>query len=922
MRTTFLHQFAQRLLEEFPDRLHEVTVVLPTARARLFLMNELKQIKPGPFWTPRFAILPDLVRSMIPGRIGGELEMLMLLFDCYSKTVKKGDNLKDFLRWAGTAIRDFNDVDSAMAPAAALYKDLRNVREIEHWNVEAWSFNNDPLTENQHYFLEFWNQLGELYQAFSEKQDETDCRTYARAVRFLAEHPDVFPEDARNRVYYFVGIAGYSDAERSMLKELDQCADVRMEWDLDMFYLNDQHEAGLFAERHGWKINREEVKNTLATNSYAINIHCGSSAIAQLLRAAEMLSTMSADELGKTCVIVNDDSSLEPLVSVMSDLASVVNLAIGKPLSQTNLSRLAEQLFVIRQSLDKKGSIYFKHFNAYIRLLRTLNLDVEACDEILRQIVRQHIIRVDKQDCERWKEQYPSLSGFLYLLNNELTPAQAVQGLRVLLEALEEEDDLYFAARVKLMELLLDLEQLMSVYPLLNDAEIVLLVYQSLLARAKIYYRGEPVEGLQLMSLSETLALDFETIIVLDANEEFMPGGRFDQSFIPFDLRAFYHLSMPQDRDGIHAYSFYRLLHCARNVHFFYSEISADKKGSEESRYILQLRDELARVNPHVVITNEMIGTSAMVTGTSVVENAPFIQQRFLELLQRGISPSAINKYVQCPLDFYYRYIAGLGEEDEVEEYISSGTFGSILHDVLEGFYKRFVGSFPTEADFKALSEQSETLLRESLGREYSARNVDHGLNYLAVEMGLEMLRNYIGMETERVRLESESGVERKIVLVEKEVSKEFLAERSILDVPIRIKGYVDRVDAVNGTLQILDYKTGKVDKEKSFSKGPEELFKNSQLSKVLQLFAYVSMTREIGKPLPKAGFYSFVTNGGTFMDLDAISATEINHDTMDDFEASLMRWAENVYHAHSFTHNAGSKYCLYCLEKVSDQRF
>jgi len=463
------------------------------------------------------------------------------------------------------------------------------------------------------------------------------------------------------------------------------------------------------------------------------------------------------------------------------------------------------------------------------------------------------------------------------------------------------------------------LEQLMIIYPLLNDDEIVFQVYRSLLARTKIYYRGEPVEGLQLMSLSETLALDFETIVLLDSNEEFMPGGGFDQSFIPFDLRLFHHLSMPNDRDGIHAYSFYRLLHAAKNVHFFYSEISADKKGSEQTRYILQLRDELARVNKNVIITTETIETASMISGKTHVDNSPFIQQRFLDFLQHGISPTAINKYVQCPLDFYYRYIAGLGEEQEVEEYISHGTFGSILHDVLERFYKRFQDSFPTEADFKALSEQGETLLREALGREYSTRNVERGLNYLAVEVGLEMLRNYIGKESARLKLEHDSGVDRKVVLVEKEVSKVFLPERNILGVPIRINGYVDRADEVNGVLEILDYKTGKVDAANSFSKGPEELFNDSKLGKVLQLFAYVSMTREIGKPLPKAGFYSFVTDGGTFMNLDTISSNMISDETIDDFEANLMRWAENVYHSKSFAHGSGSKYCVYCLEKSAD---
>ena len=922
MRTTFLHQFAQRLLDDFPDRLHEVTVVLPTARARLFLMNELKQIKPGPFWTPRFAILPDLVRDMIPGRIGSELEMLMLLYDCYRNSIEGKESLKEFLRWSGTALRDFNDVDSAMAPAAALYKDLRNIREIEHWDVQGWSFNNDPLTEQQKDFLQFWNELGDLYKAFATRQDETNCRTYARAVRFLAEHPEVFPADAGNRVYYLVGIAGYSAAERALLKQLEQCADVRMVWDLDTFYFNNEHEAGFFASRHGWKIDRDAIKNTLSTAAYNVTVHCASSAIAQILRAAEMLSGMSTEALGKTCVVINDDSSLEPLVAAIADLASDVNLAIGKPLSQTNLSRLTEQLFVIRHSFDKKGSIYFKHFNAYIRLLRTMKIDAAACDAVLQEIVGSHIIRIEKDDCARWKQLYPSIAAFLELPDNQLTPMEAVRGVRLAFEALDEADDLLYAARIKLMELLQDLEQLMTVYPLLNDEEIVLHVYQSLLARTKIYYRGEPVDGLQLMSLSETLALDFETIILLDANEEYMPGGGFDQSFIPFDLRAFHHLSMPQDRDGIHAYSFYRLLHCAKNVHFFYSEISADKKGSEESRYILQLRDELARVNLNVVFSNETIGTAPMVSGKSFVPNTPFTQQRFLDFLQHGVSPSAINKYVACPLDFYHRYIAGLGEEDEVEEYISSGTFGSILHDVLEGFYKKFEGRFPSESDFQELSRQAETLLRESLGKEYSVRNVERGLNYLTVEMGLEMLRSYIRRETVRLQGETQSGVERKVVLVEKEVSKVFPAERSSLGIPIRIKGFVDRADEVDGVLQILDYKTGKVNAENEFTSAIEELFKSAKWSKVLQLFAYVSMSREIGKPLPTAGFYSFITDGGSFMGLDDISQSIISEDTVDEFESALMRWAEGVYHTESFEHKAGSKYCVYCLEKTSDQRF
>jgi hypothetical protein len=188
--------------------------------------------------------------------------------------------------------------------------------------------------------------------------------------------------------------------------------------------------------------------------------------------------------------------------------------------------------------------------------------------------------------------------------------------------------------------------------------------------------------------------------------------------------------------------------------------------------------------------------------------------------------------------------------------------------------------------------------------------------------MGLEILRNYIRRETARRQAETDSGVERKVVLVEKEVSKVFPAEGDSLAIPIRIKGFVDRADEVDGVLQILDYKTGKVNKENEFTAAIEDLFKAAKWSKVLQLFAYVSMTREVGKPLPKAGFYSFITDGGSFMGLDEICISVINDDTVDQFESALMRWAENVYHADSFAHKSGSKYCVYCLEKTSDQRF
>ena len=60
---------------------------------------------------------------------------------------------------------------------------------------------------------------------------------------------------------------------------------------------------------------------------------------------------------------------------------------------------------------------------------------------------------------------------------------------------------------------------------------------------------GEPLSGLQLMGMLETRNLDFEHVILLSANEGFLPTGKSDNSFIPFDIRRETGLPTYMDKD-------------------------------------------------------------------------------------------------------------------------------------------------------------------------------------------------------------------------------------------------------------------------------------------------------------------------------------------------------------------------------------
>lgn len=884
-------------------------------RARLFLLKHLHDLKQGPFWTPKFVILPELLRSMLPGRVGSEPELLMQLYDCYIRQVGGKDDISAFLGWAGTAMHDFSDVDAALADGRSLYSDLRNIREVEQWGLKDWSFLRNPLSDTQERFLLFWNELGQLYRAFKESQNQSRCWTYSSAARFLAENPQEMQVPKDSEVYFFLGIAGYSKAERVWIDNLSKRVDVRMVWDLDRYYYsNELHEAGEFARNHGVGIEKDNLAELLSSKVLNVKIYAANTAVSQIMRASEVLGEMSAQELQRTCVVLNEESSLEPLVASLTNIKAPVNLALGKPLHQTDLSRLFEQVLVLRNAMDNKGSVYFKTFKVFLRLLRSAGADIAACDSVGEELVKLHLVRIEQNDFRRWQETHRSLKVYFALLDQNLKPSEIVQQLLAICSELHTADDFRLVTQRKLAEMLEELHDLMHEFTVLDDYKVMLQLYRLLITSTKIYYRGEPVEGLQILSISETLALDFDTIFFLDANDEFMPGGGFEQSFIPFDLRSFHKLTMPADRDALHAYTFYRLLHRCSNVHFFYSSITSEKKGSEESRYIMQLRDELRLVNPNVTIREESIGTAEMMVGSEYVESTPFVRQRIQAFFERGISPSAINKFLACPLDFYYRYVAGLDEEEEVEEFISNSTFGRLVHNVLERFYDAYRNSFPRDEDYHALENRLYDELKIALSEVYTARNVSHGFNYLSMEVATEMLKRFITKERDLLRYETENGIPHRLISVEEKKAKFLAAEDNPLGFPILINGVIDRTDEVAGRLRLIDYKTGKVAQSGVF-KGPmDALFKGGRDDKILQLFLYVMMLREPGKPLPTAEFYSFRDDGGRYVKLEDLCGFPIDHQAIDEFEEGLKNCLSELYHTERFEHNSKSIFCNYCL--------
>jgi len=563
----------------------------------------------------------------------------------------------------------------------------------------------------------------------------------------------------------------------------------------------------------------------------------------------------------------------------------------------------------------RKGKIYYKHFVQWLQVIRASGYASEACDSIRRVIVDENMAQVTADHLDAWQSEFPQLSALFGTLSTDTSPAQSVKLLYDFMVNFKSDDQFSDVARLKMTSVLEDLLGLLGRYDYMNQDPLLLKLYQLVIGRMKMQYTGEPIEGLQLLSLSETRALDFERVLFLGANEEYFPGDRFEQSFIPFDLRSYYKLPMPEDTDAIHSYTHYRLLHQAREVYYLHSTVVADGKGAEPSRYITQLKAELCHANPDFTMVEEIVGTTESIRFREGAVSDDFVKQRLDVLFEKGFSPSAINKLISCPLDFYYRYIALLGEEKEVDESISSSKFGEIVHKVLENFYEPFVGSFPGASDFSELKENLNKRVLDVAADLYGGRSLDSGIDHLSMRIAIDMLEKYIDAESETAKDENGTSLSREVKFVEDDVSRKFEVMLDGEPFTFSLRGKIDRADRVAGILQVIDYKTGKVKSNDGVFKGDfDKLFQDAKFSKFLQLLIYIMMTRDKEQPVPIASFYSMRENGGSFVHARDLSTVEIDHAFIDQVEVALARFLKALHQRESFLHNPKAKFCEYCL--------
>jgi ATP-dependent helicase/nuclease subunit B len=908
MNQTFLQQVAAEIVKKHGSDFSKTVVVIPGKRAGLKLRQELAFSLGNQFWAPDFFTFTELAESLSDQSVASKVEQYLLLYEAFNKVMKPAETFDIFLKWCSSVLTDFGDVDQYLVPSQSLFVDLRRIREVENW-----SFNSHHLSEGQERYLEFWNHIGSAYEVFGKLQNATNTWTYPSLIRKLGEDTTVLNTKYSGCSFWFVGMTSFTPAEDKLVQKLRNQSDVQVLWDGDQYYAKDKiHEAGLFIRKELSRAPIERwIGNYMSSGERTLNIIQSTTAMGQVFEVASQLQ--KEGEARPSMAIVLADSALGiPLKRTLESSGISANYTIRVPLAQHPFAQWVDRLIYAHSRSTYGRGIYYKDFQDLVRTSVSIAFNDNICNEVIATITDLKWNYLDAKRAAKLSIKFPEIASLLELIGDFEKPELWWKKLYYFILGFANE-------QVEVIQILSAVERVAertthsAIVQSVESARWLL--HQWLSGN---YYKNEyDQQGtIDVLDLTETKALDYDYIIILGANESSLPGNSAETSFIPWDLRSMYKMPSGEEREAVIAHTFYRLIQRCRQLEIYYSTVSADFQTSEQSRYITQLESEWPIRNPKLQIARRNINSSLNLFEDkySSVVNDKFAHERLDKIFENGISPSAINKYVNCPLDFYYRYILGLGEKEEMEEQISTATFGSIVHDVLENFWVQYKSSFPQEKDIDNLLQNIDQWVGDAFKKQHILDQSEFGISRLARGVVKNMLVRMIGYEKKLMK--KNIAVQQEIIDVEFAMSAEVPSADYGLNKKIKLKGKGDRVQRIGNEVSILDYKTGKIEaRDLVLKEDLSVLFNNNQYGKTLQLLSYIYMYSSQNKNQSevKAGFYSFREHSRGYAFLTNSGNGPIGESVLAQFEGELVKWADSVYKAESFAHNVKSGYCRYC---------
>lgn len=858
----FLAQVAAHYFQA-PD-IQRHCFVFPNRRSMVFFRKYLgEQVKERgggvPLPVPPMFTINDFFYAVYKVEVTDGLRLLLELYDCYRALNPAAEPLDEFIYWGEVMLQDFDDIDKYLVHAEDLLRNVSDFKAIQD-SFEYLSGNQRAAIEQflSHFrdgkeseiktrFVQLWNLLFPLYTQFRARLQEKGMAYEGMVYRSLADAlkagtpavdllSPVFPETGQ---FVFVGLNALTECERLLLSRMRDAGLAQFVWDFVSTEIQDPaNKASLFMRKNVTEFPQAFPIDPQGLPRPKITVVSVPSSVGQAKLAGHILQEAAAASDVETAFVLPDETLLLPLLNSIPPQHDNVNVTMGYPMRGSSVYTLLQALGQMQLRLRHRPDGWYFYYRTVREvfasgLFRALLSEEEmACVARVKADAKYFIPLEDLQGG-------PVLDLFFQAVITEPTLASARQN-----HAMER----YFSDVVALVgrqlsasgDMLLELDFAKRCHTQLNilqDTDLELLpathlrLLEASLEGISVPFRGEPLQGLQVMGPLETRALDFRNLVILSANEGMFPRKSFSASFIPPELRKGFGLPTYEYQDAVWAYYFYRMIQRAEHVWLLYDSRTEGLKSGEESRYIKQLEY-------HFHMPLERLAASAEMHPVAVEETIPKTEAH-VETIRNGVlSASALQSYLYCPARFYYQFVEHLQAEDEVAESLDAGMLGNVFHRVMQQLYSRELVTRDYLEAAKKDSARLRRLIRAAVLEEMHSVEVS-GRNLVLEEVLLDYVRAALKHDIGLLAASASPGFR----ILGLELRRETTFEG------FRIKGYIDRMDSYRpGEVRIVDYKTGKVEDDDllitddNAAAVVEKLFGESNNGRpkiALQLFVY-----------------------------------------------------------------------------------
>ncbi len=815
--------------------------------------------------------------------------------------------------------------------------------EPEPENIERfWQHVGDDSEnhKHRHKFVKLWKVLAPLYHAFTESLSSRGLASqgmfYRNAALEVAEG-----EGLTALRYVFVGFNVLSTAEIKIFERLKArgLADFYWDYNSPAFGLKNNRASHFLAANIEQFPPLYDIGEEKITSLPDITIKAMPSNVVQADEAGRSLAGYLAqgfmpdpDNAINTAVVLADEGMLLPVINAVPPEFTTMNITMGYPLKYTPVASLIHNIVNLRRNVRHSGGrslFYYENVKSVISDPALMAIAPDECDSLMKFITDKRLYIISETEIAG---AYPVLArifrtvsrpddidevfGYvrdivnLLLENVAHEPESAPELTRS--DSGEEEAELP-VEKDEVTVMTLERCFLEAYLDAVNDLYLSCRQYgislrettlfqliDRVVATSSVRFTGEPLRGLQVMGVLETRALDFDNVVMLSVNESIFPKRHQAKSFIPETLRKGYGMATIDFQESIFAYYFYRLLSRASHVTLLYDSRSEGlNRSNEPSRYLRQLVYLLGDKGK-ITYMKSNFPMAAFINETISIDKSSAIMEKLSAFTRPGsgknLSASAINLYLNCPLCFYLEYVEGLRFPDEVTDYMDSSTFGTILHDSAQALYGQLrerVGNHPVMAEDLLNLVKSPVMLSKVVTMEINDHFNRLGPDRLDELVGEAKVIHDVMVFYLKELLRGDARLHTPMQLVGEEVP---LAMRLKVDdeLTVNIKQRIDRVDSVDGTLRIVDYKTGN---DSNAAASVEELFTPSSKrpKAILQLLFYCmlyNMDKGEDRPI-RPMLYKFrdIANAET-----ALAGVKIAKEPINDYHTVVEEFRERLY--------------------------